>query len=203
MENMGDGMGGGMMRGDAAGKNAAHAVDFTKKHSLGQRAFLVFLFRRLKFVVFLFIITAAVWWGEQWMPPDYLVWGDYAAKVLLSVSIAFFCFVVLETYLEYRYYTYLFTDEAFIMTYGYVVRNEIATLYHHIQNVNIERSIMDRAIGVSKIIILMTGSDRSAGREGGRNQIILPAVGRRKAKQVQAELLRRARRHAGIYESEE
>jgi uncharacterized membrane protein YdbT with pleckstrin-like domain len=182
MENRGD------VRGGGAGKG--HTMDFSRRHSLGQRAFLVFLVRRIKFAIFLFILAAAVWWAERWIPMDYAAWGVYAAEILFAVSVAYFLFILLETYIEYRYYTYLFTDEAFIMTYGYVVRNEIATLYHHIQNVNIERSIADRAIGVSKIIILMTGSDRDTHR----NQIVLPAVGRRKAKLVQAELLRRAKR---------
>jgi len=173
-------------------------IDFNKKHSLGNRAFFVFLVRRIKLAIFLFILTAAVWYGERWIPADYAPWGDYATRILFAVSAAYLLFIVLETYLEYRYYTYLFTDDAFIMTYGYVMRNEVATLYHHIQNVNIERSIADRMIGVSKIIIMMTGSDR----ETRRNQVVLPALGRRKAKLVQAELLRRARRHAGVYEPE-
>src|ERR1700677_605217 len=152
---------------ETIGKNPGKPMDFTKKHSLGQRAFLVFLVRRIKFVVFMFIVAGAVWWASQWVPSDDAIWGDLAVKMLFMISIAFFVFVILQTYLEYRYYTYLFTDEAFIMTYGYYIRNEIATLYHHIQNVNIERSIADRAIGVSKIIIMMTGSDR----DSKRNQI--------------------------------
>jgi uncharacterized membrane protein YdbT with pleckstrin-like domain len=178
------------MEDASVGKN--HTMDFNKKHALGQRAFLVFLSHRIKFSIFLFILTGAVWWSERWIPPVYAPWGDYATQLLLAVSVAYFAFVLLETYLEYRYYTYLFTDDAFIMTYGYMIRNEVATLYHHIQNVNIERSMMDRMIGVSKVIIVMVGSSRDAQR----NQIVLPAVGRRKAKLVQGELLRRARRHA-------
>lgn len=162
-----------------------------KKHSLGHRAFLVFFFRRIKFVIFLFLLSFVASYSERWVPAEYAPWGDYAAKMILLLSFAYFAFIFLETYLEYRYYTYFFTEEAFIMTQGYVVRNEIATLYHHIQNVNIERSVIDRMIGVSKVIILMTGSDRNTQR----NQIVLPAVGKRKSKLVQAELLRRARRH--------
>jgi hypothetical protein len=45
----------------------------------------------------------------------------------------------------------------------------------------------------------MTGSDRMTHR----NQIVLPAVGRWKAKLVQAELLSRARRHAMLAVAEE
>lgn len=174
-------------------------IDNGKKHSLGNRAFIIFLFRRIKLALFFFIFTFAVWYAERWIPQDYMQWGMYAAKILLTISIAYLVFIFLETYLEYRYYTYLFTEEAFIMTYGYVVRNEIATLYHHIQNVNIERSVLDRTIGVSKLIIMMTGSDRDTRR----NQIILPAIGRKKAKLVQSELLRRARRHAAEHTEEE
>ena len=171
------------------------SLEAGKRHSLGQRAFLVFFVGRIKWALFLFALSFGVWYAERWIPTDYAAWGVYAMEVLFSVSAAYLLFIFLETYLEYRYYTYLFTDDAFIMTYGYVVRNEVATLYHHIQNVNIERSVADRFIGVSKIIILMTGSDRGSGR----NQIVLPAVGRRKAKLVQAELLRRARRRAEAY----
>jgi uncharacterized membrane protein YdbT with pleckstrin-like domain len=174
-------------------------MDFGKRHSLGHRAFLVFLSRRIGWVVLFFIITAAVWWVGQRLPAEDMIWGNYVAEICLIASIGFFLFVFLRTYFEYRYYTYLFTDDAFIMTYGYIVRNEVATLYHHIQNVNIERSIADRMIGVSKLIILMTGSDRMTHR----NQIVLPAVGRWKAKLVQAELLSRARRHAMLAVAEE
>ncbi len=174
-------------------------LDNGKKHSLGQRAFLIFLFPRLKWVIFLAALTVAAWYAERWIPIDYQQWGMYVTEGLLALTVAFFAFIFLETYMEYRYYTYLFTDEAFIMTYGYMVRNEVATLYHHIQNVNIERSVLDRFIGVSKLIILMTGSDR----ETRRNQIVLPAIGRKKARLVQSELLRRARRDAIQRQGEE
>src|SRR5579871_6859155 len=125
--------------------NAAPTLQTDKKHKLGSRAFFVFLFARIKFAVFLFILAFAVWYAERWVPYDYFVWNDYAARILLLVASCYFFFIFLRTYFEYRYYTYFFTDEAFIMTYGYVVRNEIATLYHHIQNVNIERSVVDRS----------------------------------------------------------
>jgi uncharacterized membrane protein YdbT with pleckstrin-like domain len=177
---------------DVSQAGAKYKLDNGKKHSLGQRAFLIFLFPRLKWVVFLAALTVGFWYAERWVPVDDVQWGIFATHIVFAITVAFFVFVFFETYMEYRYYTYLFSEEAFIMTYGYMTRNEIATLYHHIQNVNIERSVLDRFIGVSKLIILMTGSDR----ETHRNQIVLPAIGRKKARIVQTELLRRARRHA-------
>jgi membrane protein YdbS with pleckstrin-like domain len=161
-----------------------------KKHRLGHRAFTMFLSRHIKFSIFLFALTAAAWYGERYVSATNLPWAAYGVEVLLMLSIAYFVFIFIETYLVYRYYTYLFTEEAFMMTSGYMLRREVAALYHQIQNVNIERSPLDRLIGVSRIVIYMTGDKSSP-----QNQIVLPGVGKTKAKHVQKELLERARRH--------
>ncbi len=161
-------------------------------YRLGHRAFFLFLSRRIKFSMFLFLLTAAVWLGGlRWASPFWLVWTDYAAEMLLYISIAYLLVILLRTLLEYRAYTYAFTDEAFVVTRGYLMRTEIATLYHQIQNVNIERRMFDRLNGVSSIVILLTG-----GQHETHNKIVLPAIGKTRAKSVQKELLVRARRHA-------
>ena len=165
-----------------------------KKHSLGKRAFILFLSKRIKFAIFLFALTGAAWYSERWIPPtspEFAIWGDFAVQVLLLVSIAYFLMILAWTYLEYHFYTYMFTDEAFIMTSGYIVRNELAALYHQIQNVSIQRNPLDRMAGVSQIVIFMNGAERDAAH----NKIVLPAVGKTKARLVQKELLVRARRH--------
>jgi membrane protein YdbS with pleckstrin-like domain len=162
-----------------------------RKHSLGKRAFLLFLSKRIKFVIFLFALTVAAWYSERWSPPTYLPFVEYGVEMLALLSGLYFLAILLWTYMEYHFYTYTFTDEAFIMTSGYVVRNEMAALYHQIQNVSIQRGPLDRLAGVSQIVIFMTGSERDAAH----NKIVLPAVGKTKAKLVQKELLVRARRH--------
>lgn len=169
-----------------------------KKHSLGRRAFILFLSRRIKFAIFLFVLSGAAWYSERWIPSanlEYAIWGDFIVKVLFMLSAAYFLLILFWTYMEYHFYTYMFTDEAFVMTYGYVMRNETAALYHQIQNVNIQRSPLDRIAGVSQIVIFMTGAEKDAGH----NKIVLPAVGKTKAKLVQKELLVRARRHMPNY----
>jgi uncharacterized membrane protein YdbT with pleckstrin-like domain len=166
-----------------------------RKHSLGHRAYLLFLSKRMKLVVFLFALTAAAWYSERWAPPYYLPFVQYGVELLALFSALYLLAIMLWTYMEYHFYTYMFTDEAFIMTYGYIVRNELAALYHQIQNVNIQRSPLDRLAGVSQIVIFMTGSERDAAH----NKIVLPAVGKTKAKLVQKELLVRARKHIQNY----
>ena len=166
-------------------------MDDDRKHALGQRAFFVFFFSHIKWVVIFFLVASGVWYAERWLPFDYLPYGDYATKIMFLLAGTVLFMVFFWTYMEYHFYTYTFTPEAFIMTSGYVTRNETAALYHQIQNVNIRRSPLDRVIGVSSIVILMVGAER----EAIHNQITLPAVGRKKAKLVQKELLARARRH--------
>jgi uncharacterized membrane protein YdbT with pleckstrin-like domain len=162
-----------------------------RRHSLGKRAYLLFLSKRIKLVIFSFALTAAAWYCEQWAPSYYLPFVQYGVEMLALLSALYFLAILFYTYMEYHFYTYTFTDEAFIMTYGYIVRNELAALYHQIQNVNIQRSPLDRLAGVSQIVIFMTGSEHDAAH----NKIVLPAVGKTKAKLVQKELLVRARKH--------
>lgn len=162
-----------------------------RKHSLGHRAFFLFLLKRIKFALFLFVLLGAAWYSERWIPQEHILWGNYVVNFLLLTSAAYFLMILIITYLEYRYYTYIFTEEAFLMTYGYIMRSEVVALYHQIQNVNIERRPLDRLIGVSQIIIHMSGSEKDTSH----NKIVLLAVGKKRAKLVQKELLVRARKH--------
>ncbi len=110
-----------------------------RKHSLGHRAFLVFLFRRIKLAVFLFLLAFGSWYAERWLSPDILLYGDYATKMLFLLAVAYFVMVLFWTLMEYHFYTYTFTREAFVITSGYIMQTETAALYHQIQNVNIHR----------------------------------------------------------------
>ncbi len=166
-------------------------IENHRKHSLGKRAFLLFLFRKMKLVIFFFAFVAAAWYSERWAPSYYAPFVNYGVNLLALCSVMFFLTVILWTWLEYRIYTYTFTDEAFMVISGYITRTELAALYHQIQNVSIERDPFERIIGVSRIIIFMNGATKDAAH----NKIILPAVGKTKAKLVQKELLIRARQH--------
>jgi uncharacterized membrane protein YdbT with pleckstrin-like domain len=166
-------------------------IENHRKHSLGKRAFLLFLSKRIKLVIFFFALTVAAWYSERWAPPYYAPFVDYGVTLLALFSVLYFLAILLWTYMEYHFYTYMFTDEAFIMTSGYIMRTELAALYHQIQNVSIQRNPLDRLAGVSQIVIFMNGSEKDAAH----NKIVLPAVGKTKAKLVQKELLIRARQH--------
>ncbi len=167
-------------------------MDFSKQHALGHRAYFLFLAKRIKFSIFLFALTALLW---KYPPPasgEYAIWVQFSIQLLLLISIGFFALVVIRTFLEYRRYTYRFTEEGFMVNQGYFIRNEMAAVYHQIQAVNIKRTPLDRMIGVSQLIIFLAGPEQ----ESHHTKILLPGVGKARAKLIQQELLARARRHA-------
>lgn len=156
---------------------------------------MAFLFHRIKFFVLLAGLTVATWYSIRFLPIQYQFIGEYAYRLLGILCLGWFLFLISRTYLEYRRYTYGFTKEAFIVTYGYLIRNEIAAIYHQIHSVNIKRTYTERVFGVSQLIILMAGGDR----ESHHNQIILPGLGHKRAKLIQKELLIRAREHTSSH----
>jgi membrane protein YdbS with pleckstrin-like domain len=160
-----------------------------KVRSLGHRAFYLFLLRRWKFIAIVAIVVWALWYAERWVPMDYAPFAGYAVWVAMLVGGALIFLVVFRAFLEYRYYTYAFTKDAFLMTYGVIVQKEVAAPYHQIQHVVINRTVSDRAIGVSQIVIYLAGADK----EESQMKIVLPGVGKKKAKLVQGELLVRMR----------
>ncbi len=169
-------------------------MDYTKQHALGHRAYFLFLAKRIKFSIFLFALTWVAWNYPPPAPPqsESAIWITFGIQMLLLVSIGFFALVVIRTFLEYRRYTYRFTEEGFLVTHGYFIRNEMAAVYHQIQAVNIKRTPLDRLIGVSQLIIFLAGPEQ----ESHHTKILLPGVGRTRARLIQQELLARARRHA-------
>ncbi len=160
-------------------------------HFFGQRAFLLILLRKMKIPLIFFCIAALATYASSFASPDVAPWIAYAGQVTLVAAIALTVLLGILAYIEYRANTYTFSNEAFVMTTGIAMRKEVAALYHQIQNVNINRSPMNRLLGVSEVIIFMTGADR----DSEHSMITLPAIARHKAKMVQQELLSRARRH--------
>jgi membrane protein YdbS with pleckstrin-like domain len=162
-------------------------------HSLGHRAFYLFLFRRTKYIVIVLAVLGLIWYAAvKWVPADYSAIAFYVAQVASLAAAAILFMIVFRAYLEYRYYTYTFTDQAFLMTSGVIIQREFAAPYHQIQHVIIKRTMSDRAIGVSQILIYLAGADK----EESQMKLVLPAISKKKAKLVQGELLARMQQKA-------
>lgn len=178
-------------------------MNLSETHYLGRKAFVLFLMRRAKLVGLILVVSAVSAVAQYRIPAEYaeLAWltalGGLALSAVVTVA------RVIQTYIEYRSYSYKFDEEFFQVNFGYFEKNEIAIVYHHIQNAIIKRDLFDRMVGVSKLVVVMDG-----GKEG-RGNIVLPAIDRTRAKLIQKELMRQARIHSireskgGLQEEEE
>ncbi len=167
-------------------------MDFDRRHHLGKRAFTLFFLKQLKLALFLVAAAVLLWLWSGRATGNMTLYVDYAARLMALLALGWLVYVFLRTYLEYRRYTYHFQDNAFVVTRGLFVLNEIAVVYHQIQTVTLVRSVLERAVGVGRIVIVLAGPGHAASREF---RIELPGVGHEKARLVQKELLHRARTH--------
>ncbi len=169
-------------------------MDLSETHYLGKKAFILFLIRRAKLVGVILVVSIACAVARYRIPSEYAELAGFAALGGLGLFALVSVARVAQTYVEYRSYSYKFDDEFFQVNFGYFEKNEIAIVYHHIQNAVIKRDMFDRIVGVSKLVVVMDG-----GKEG-RENIVLPAVDMTRAKCIQKELMRQARIH-GVQES--
>lgn len=167
-------------------------MDLTKTHYLGPRAFFLFLGRRLKWPLLFLLVVAAAWRWRNLVPPEYQIWSEYGVKLLFFSWCALIAFVVMRSFIEYRSHSFRFEDEYFQVVRGYFFKDETGVVYHQIQHVSLKSGVLDRMIGVRNLVIVMN----SAAGEANKNVIILPALDRTKAAQIQRELLRKAH-HSG------
>ena len=166
-------------------------LDLTRKYHLGPRAFYLFFSKRVKLPIFMLMILAAyLFWGKQFVPIEWGFLADYIVKLWILLFSGVLTFKIFRTFFEYKGYAYKFEDEFFLVTRGYFVKHEYGIVYHQIQNVNIKRDLFDRGIGVSQLIIVM-----SSAQSGPNRDLLLPALDRHRAKMLQQELLKQARKH--------
>ncbi len=169
-------------------------MDFTVKHRLGMRAFLLFMTRHVRWPLLLLILVgAARVFGRSRFPKAYTSTVLYGFEIALAVLTVIFLYTFLRAFVEYRSYEYHFEREFFHIARGYLAREERGVVYHQIQTVTLRHGVMDRAIGVRHLVIIMNGSQYQP------SEVILPALDHNKALLVQRELLRQARVHAPQY----
>ncbi len=95
------------------------------------------------------------------------------------------CFVWAK--LTYHFYRYELTDAGFRKELGVIYKKYVTIPYDRIQNVNINRGIIDRLLGLSSLQIFTAGTGAMIG-EGN-----LPGLSTGEAEQLRDELIKQAR----------
>lgn len=97
--------------------------------------------------------------------------------------------------LSYRYYRYELKEEGFRKESGVIYKKYVTIPYDRIQNVDINRGILARLLGLSDLNIQTAGAGVATPRFGGAGaEGRLPGLSMQAAEQVRDELINRARR---------
>jgi uncharacterized membrane protein YdbT with pleckstrin-like domain len=159
---------------------------------LGPRAFWVFFFRNSKFLfatlgfliigilVFHYIILDARY-------TSILVQGIYLAIGFFFIIIVF---SLLSGWISYIAFKFVLDTDALRIKSGIFNIQADAIPYRQIQNVDIERDIFYRALGVSRLVILTAGQDDHDVH--GESAGVIPALDKYLAEQLQSELIKRS-----------
>ena len=103
------------------------------------------------------------------------------------------------SYLTYRFYKYELRDDGFRKEHGVIYKKYVTIPYERIQNVDINRGLLARILGLSDLNIQTAGMSTGFGSYGGVSEGRLPGISPKVAEQLRDELVKRARgKHQGL-----
>ncbi|MEX2514752.1 MAG: PH domain-containing protein [Candidatus Paceibacterota bacterium] len=116
-----------------------------------------------------------------------------SSGLTLAITIALFLLVIVYSVLWVRWYYYEVAPDEFKKEYGVISKSYTSIPYSRIQNVNIERSLLERMLGISTLQIQTagTGMIQAEGR--------VPGIEKDTAEEVREAILSKSRsgRQAG------
>ncbi len=118
----------------------------------------------------------------------------------LLALIVFLAVAFIWAKLTYHYYKYELTELGFRKESGVIYKKYVTIPYARIQNVDINRGILARLLGLSDLMIQTAGASASYGRYGATGagaEGRLPGVSKADAEVLRDELVRRASKSLG------
>ena len=82
-------------------------------------------------------------------------------------------------------------EDALLLRHGIFTKEEFAVPYRQIQNIEIERTVGDQIMGISKLIILTAGHENDEEEKKDDPEGIIPSIDQHIAMSLQTELLKR------------
>ena len=160
---------------------------------LPKKAILSFFLRNLfvyplLFVGLAYVISTPV---STYFIDNYGVPNDY--KLLVAVLVGFFLYVVLSfllAFLKQMTFRYEVTENRIDIHHGIVWRSLTTIPLEKIQNIDIQRSITSRILGLSTLLIQTAGASVDIPSEG-----VLPGLEKRIASDLRDQLLSAQRIH--------
>ncbi len=158
-----------MAAGETPSTSSGEALDYIPRRNLGSGALVGFFFGFLAKTSMLLILFAI---GIALMP-----------KVFIAVMIGYIALTFLIAMLLYNNFFFLIDEDGLTIESGIIHKQQVTVPYDQIQNVNIERTLMDRILGVSKVSIETAGSSADT-KPGLGAEAFLPGVDFEFAKKI-------------------
>lgn len=159
---------------------------------LGVRAFWMIFLRKGKFILAPIALAFLIIILNQYVvfPPDLAQSLDSGLLALFGLfGLMFFGSMVVSAF-QYAAYEFMLDEHAFKIRSGILNIQIEAIPYRQMQNVDVERTILFRVLGVSRMVILTAGTEDSDTHN--ESEGLIPVLDKNLAMQVQEELLRRS-----------
>lgn len=151
------------------------ANEYYPRQNLGSGALLYFF---LNFIGKSVVVLGALTIGAFLMP-----------KLFALLVVAYFVLIFIAAFLEYNNFTFEITEDGLFIYNGVIQRAEVSVPFGEIENVNIERTLMDRLLGLSKVSLETAGSALGNVTNGeftnkSRAEAVLPGLDHERARHI-------------------
>ena len=164
-------------------------------HKLGRKALYLLVIQKSLVAIFLFIIEIALLAISSSGVLNSAVHSNPNLIAIINgaMLVVFLLFIgIMAGYFAYSSFRYKITENGFSIERGIASKTETSLPYHHIENVEVEQSMMYRLFGLCDLIVLTTGRDDAATKSENESKIALSGIDVAAAHALQEYLLSRA-----------
>ncbi len=163
-------------------------------YNLGPKTFW-YLFSKNSLSGFVFLVIAlviSIVRSYSAGSPDMTGFLRMASWFSFAVAVIGFIVAFVLSKIVYKNTGFTLSEDALLIRHGVFTKEEFAVPYRQIQNIEIERTLSDQMMGISKLIILTAGQENDIEEKRDDPEGIMPAIDRAVAVLLEAELLKRA-----------
>jgi uncharacterized membrane protein YdbT with pleckstrin-like domain len=162
-------------------------------HNLGEKAYWCLVSKKTTpgFVFLLLALILSVLRAKGILPVQVLAAARTGSWAIFAIAILALVIAFITSRLEYKSSAFMLSPDALKLRRGVLRQGEFAIPYRQIQNIEIERSLSQRMLGLSRLEVETAGEETDP-TEKGNAEGVLPSIDSAIAEALRDELLRRA-----------
>jgi len=162
-----------------------------EEQNLGKKTLWLFALQNLAPAIAIFLLILGSFFAKAWVPSGYGDYFNYAILGELFFFVIFFIAGLIIAWLIYSNYKFALAPEALKVRQGVFSKEETAIPYGRIQSVDLHQTLIERMLGLCRIVILTAAHD--LGGEKGEAEVEFPALDIEVGRSIQSELLQRSK----------